>query len=201
MEELDAGGEALIANRLGPFASDGQAAEIRDKIAAEVSSVKKEHEGRNARSSEEAYAQKRETDFENFVEIARQSPVFGGELDPDEKERLVKSCRASLERSKNRYDNWKPAFFYIEDMNGDGEPDILMGIANDIYLLRWDRAFKLEMRTKNYKTDGADNKTVISSGDQRILKNRWDMLRINERIFFIEPDEILEIESQDNHSL
>jgi hypothetical protein len=191
MEELDAGGEALIAERLGPFASSGQAAEIREKIAAEVASLKEEHERRTA-LFDGRDEQMRERDFEGFVKSAREAPVFGGELSTYERERLARGCRASLESSKSLYVNhggWKASFFCLEDMNGDGEPDVLLGVADDIYLLRGDRAFMLGRRTKNY-AGGGENKTAISSGDLRIIKNRWDMLQVGDRVFYIEPGDI-----------
>jgi hypothetical protein len=192
MEELNAGGEAMISERFGPFTSGDQIPIIRGKIAAEAASAKKEHETRNERRDEN-----QEEDFENFAQSAREAPVFGGTLNPDERESMARACRKNLESSKSRYDDWRVSFFYLEDINGDGERDALMGIAGDIYLMRGDRAFMLGQRMTNYRKshDASRNKMVISSDGQRVIKNRWDMLQIDGSIFFVEPGDIKTIES------
>ncbi|MDR2180483.1 MAG: DUF4153 domain-containing protein [Synergistaceae bacterium] len=198
LEELDAGGVSLVAEKLGPFASGGQANEIHREIAREVASIKKEYTMRNSHFGE-TYDQRQKEDFENFAGSAREAPVFGGELSPDERERLARACRKSLEPSKNRYGDgkWDVSFFYLEDMNGDGERDVLMGIENDIYLLREGHAFKLLGRkVKNDSRNDTQslNKTAIAANEQKIIKNRWDMLQIRDWIFSLDLSDMNAIE-------
>ncbi|MDR1133109.1 MAG: DUF4153 domain-containing protein [Synergistaceae bacterium] len=192
-ERLDAGGEALIAEKLGPFASGEQAAQIRDLIAKEVASVKRDYETLNAQLNKTS-EQRNKENFENLAQSAREAPVFGGELSPGGRERLIRARREDL-FNRGYYDSdWKVSFFCLEDMNGDGEPEVLLGIGNDIFLLRDDRALKLGSTTTNYSYGNESdeyNKMAISSGDKGIIKNRWDILRIKDRIFFVEPSDII----------
>jgi hypothetical protein len=97
-----------------------------------------------------------------------------------------------------RRDELKAGFFYLADMNGDGEKDVLFGMENDIYLLRGDRAFRLRRETIK-STDGAaaaDNKTAVSADERRIIENKWNMLQINDNVFFVEPGHLDDIEPE-----
>ena len=184
IEDLEAGGEEAIYAKFGPFESEEQAVKIRDKISAEVASAKGLYGSREKGS---------EMTQEDFIRSVREASVFGGTLTPDERESLARGAEKDLRRP--RPDDGKVEFFFLTDMNGDGEPDILMGIGGDIYLMRQNRAFLLERRTITYTENKPDNKTVISEGKQRMIENRWDIIEINNTLFFINPYHVATIDS------
>jgi hypothetical protein len=187
MEQLRTADGAAFHERFGPFKDDSQAEKIRDAIAAALVSAQKEKKSRDRPA----------ITSEDFILTARTAPVFGGELSPDERERLARRLPERLVVSGARHDDARIGFFYLADMNGDGSKEVMLGLENDIYLLLGDRAFPLRYGTVTYKGGGgrADNKTVISNDEQMIIRNQWSMLRINGRVFFIEPDDVDEIES------
>jgi hypothetical protein len=121
--------------------------------------------------------------------------VFGGELSPDEKERLALSVRPQTAMSN--YPNWsgnKIGFFYIADMNGDGTPEVIIERGEDVYLIGEDGASWMRwVPAKNYTPETAkDNMEAISADEHMIIPNRWNMLRINDKIFFVDPAETVE---------
>jgi hypothetical protein len=194
-EELSAGGDAVLHARFGPFADASQAEKLRDAIAGVAASVKKDKEswdGRYGQSSE------RKATSEDFMLSARDAPVFGGELSPDDRERLARRIPENVAAYMVGHVNEKVDFFYLVDMDGDGEKETLMGLGRwDIYLLLGDDAFRLCRGTvANWsQSQDDDNKLAISDDKQEIVRNGWAMLRIGGRVFFVEPDDARKIES------
>ena len=86
------------------------------------------------------------------------------------------------------YDD-KVGFFYLEDMDGDGEKDVLLGQRDKIYLFIEDRVLQLKEWHTAYRASGGrtNNETAISADKQRIIRYRWNMLQINGRVFFVDP--------------
>jgi hypothetical protein len=195
MEELEKGGVAGIRGKFGPFEDSSQAAQILDRIAAEVVAVKKEKEKRESRGSVSDYESGRKTAVANFLLSARDAPVFGGELGPDERERLVRGLPENTLLSLSN-GGAKIDFFCLTDMNGNGEHDVLLGLGDEIHLLREGRAFQLSLATMSYGGARTDNKTAISADRHRIIGNRWNMLRINDKIFYVNPGDIIKIDTE-----
>jgi hypothetical protein len=54
-------------------------------------------------------------------------------------------------------------------------------------MLRWERV-------KNRGSEGTGNAASLSANHQRIIENRWDMLQIDDQIFFVGPGDADEIE-------
>jgi hypothetical protein len=195
MEELEAGGGAGIHAKFGPFGDDSQAAKIQDKITAELASIKKEKKVRES-PGKGVDESNREAAYEGFVLSARSAPVFGGELGPDERERLARGLPKNLAASMESK-HTKIGFFCLTDMDGDGERDVLLGLGGDIYLLLGGSAFQLRERAIAHESGGADadNKMALSADKQRIISYRWNMLQINGRIFFVDPSDAVKIEA------
>jgi hypothetical protein len=194
LEALAMSGGAGFNERFGPFGNDSQAEKIRDKMTAALDSVKKEKEslGRPADLS----GTNRRAASEDFMLNARTAPVFGGELSPDDRERLARLLPEKLVVSRANYGGGGIGFFYLADMNGDGGKEVLLGLRDDIYLLAGGRAFLLRRGTVTRKNGlNADNKTVISNDEQRVIRNQWGMLQLNDRVFFVDPSDAREIES------
>jgi hypothetical protein len=200
IEELKTDGGAKFYERFGPFEDGPQAEKIRGELAAAaeaLASAEKEKEWRDMRT-DAPDARERKVTSEDVILKARTAPVFGGELSPGERERLARRLPeklvSSIARSARRDD--AIGFFYLADMNGDGGKEVLMGLGDGIYLLLGDKALKLGSGFARYAGGnyGADNKTVISDDKQRIIRNQWGMLRINEKVFFVEPDDADELE-------
>jgi hypothetical protein len=194
MEELEAGGSAKIYEKFGPFEEDSQAVKILDEIAAKLAS---EREKAALRGGVDGASERKVTTSEDFMLSARSAPVFGGELGPDDRERLVRRLPKDFVTNRVSRGDAKVGFFYLEDMDGDGKKDILLGQGEDIYLLIGDRALQLN---KWFMANGAsgvrtDNETAISDDGQRIIRYRWNMLQINGRVFFVSPDDAVRIES------
>jgi hypothetical protein len=197
IEELKTDGGAKFYERFGPFEDGPQAEKIRYEIAAAADALalaEKEKESRDRRSD----VHERKVTSEDIILKARTAPVFGGELSPGERERLARRLPekfvSSIAGSAHRDEGI--GFFYLADMNGDGGKEVLMGQGNSVYMLLGDKALKLGSGTAKYTGGnyGADNKTAISDDMQRIIRNQWSMLRINEKVFFVEPDDADELE-------
>jgi hypothetical protein len=192
LEELRAASGAEFKERFGPFEDDSQAEKIRDEISAALDSVEQEKKSRD-RLADSSYTTRREITSEDFILTARTAPVFGGELSPDERERLLRRLPKEFVASFAMYDDSRIGFFYLADMNGDGNKDILLGKGDNIYLLHGDRALQMRYGYITPSFGHADNKTVISDDKQRIIRNQWSMLQINERVFFVDPNDADEI--------
>jgi hypothetical protein len=196
MEELGAVSDAEFQEKLGPFAGAGQGAKIRGEILREVASLKKDYALRSGRSAGAPDTRSREAALEDWLLSAKNAPVFGGELGPDEKERLARQLPKEFVASWALRDNVKAGFFYLVDLNSDGEKDILLGLGSDIYLLRGNRPFRLRGEwVGRGGMDKTDNAEVLSADGQKIIKNRWDMLQIGGRIFFLGPNDVGDIGS------
>jgi hypothetical protein len=194
LEGLISDGGAEFHARLGPFADASQAEKLRDDILDVIALVKKEKEPRG-RLSDSPGTRKREITSEDFVLNARNAPVFGGELSPDDRERLARKIPKEIVSYRIWNDDARVDFFYLADMDGDGEKEVMLGLGRDIYLLLGDKAFRLSQGTVTNQGRGvnADNKLAISDDEQEIVRNEWGMIRINDRIFFVEPNDVLEI--------
>jgi hypothetical protein len=132
---------------------------------------------------------------------ARSAPVFGGEMEEDEKEHLTRVFAEEILAD----DNWQryagtqqSCFFYLADLNGDGEKDILFGIGQDVFMIRDNRVYTLYQGWVKKSGRGLpDNKLAISADEQRIIKNEWASLAINSRIYSLDPSDAEEIASSD----
>jgi hypothetical protein len=192
IEDLEAGGAPAIAAKFGPFESEEQAIEIRGKISAEAASIGKRRANyADSRMSyeerEKVSAENERISMENFMRSVRDAPVFGRDLTADEKEALARGAEDDLKLVKSHYGEWKAEFFFLTDMDGDGEFDVLMGIGNGLYLMRGGRAFTLEKKIDYRKAPGTDNKTAISEDRQTMIEYRWNMIRVDNTIFFVDP--------------
>jgi hypothetical protein len=199
MEEIERGGAAGLIEKFGPFESDSRAEKIMERISSAVTALKNEHERRAGRGMDGESVRK--ITAEEFILSAREAPVFGGELSPEERESLARRLPESfVDERIRRTSDAKIDYFYLADMNGDGKNETLFGLDSDIYLLKGDSAFRLALgyardsgRSGNY-----DNKAAISDDRQRIIRNQWGMIQINGRIFFVEPSDAEKIESAAN---
>ncbi|MDR1021523.1 MAG: DUF4153 domain-containing protein [Synergistaceae bacterium] len=194
LEGLSAGSGAELQARLGPFTDASQAEKLRNDISAAIAFVRKEKESWDGRSDSPGML-KREITSEDFVLNARNASVFGGELNPDDRERLARKIPKEIVSYRIWNDDARVDFFYLADMDGDGEKEVMLGLGRDIYLLLGDKAFKLRQGTVTNRGSGvnADNKLAISDDEQEIVRNEWGMIWINDRIFFVEPNDALEI--------
>ncbi|MDR2137385.1 MAG: DUF4153 domain-containing protein, partial [Synergistaceae bacterium] len=199
MEELGASSDAEIRGKIGPFAESWQAAKIRNSILIEIASVKKGYaphgKSADANGARDQEAVLEDLILNDWILSAKNAPVFGGELGPDERERLVRQLpKESVNYSAVRR-NARIGFFYLEDMDGDGEKEIMLELGKVIYLFHDNRA--LEFRSVGARKSGGkpnvDDVTTLSANEQRIIRNQWYMLRINDRIFFLDPNDVEEI--------
>jgi hypothetical protein len=191
MEDLETGGVAGIHEKFGPFEDESQAVEILADIAAGLASVKEKPTSYGERE--------RKMKYEDFVSSARNAPVFGGELGPDERERLARLLPKYIVTRGGSRSSREVGFFYLEDMDGDGEDDVLLGQGDDVYLIFDDEALLLNKWYVQHGAGGAaaDNKAVISADEQKVIGYRWNMLLINGRLFFVDPKDTVRIDSEE----
>ncbi|MDR0648481.1 MAG: DUF4153 domain-containing protein [Synergistaceae bacterium] len=196
VDELRVASDAEFQARLGPFADASQAEKLRDDIADVVASVNRDLESRR-RWGDDTGPRKREITSEDFVLNARNAPVFGGELSPLDRERLARGVPKKIVSYRVRVNDARVDYFYLADMDGDGEKEVLLGLGNDIYVLQGDDAFQLRQTSVAYRGRGvhSDNKLAISDDEHEVVRNGWGMLRINDRVYFVEPDDARKIES------
>ena len=186
---------------LGPKATDEEIRQIQAAIRTELESAKKEKDTHDAWKDPAVAASQRDGALEDFISGARSAPVFGGTMDEDEKERLARVF--SEENLTN--DNWRRygaeaqnCFFYLADLNSDGEKDVLFGIGQDLFMIRDNRVFTLYQGwVKNGGRGLPDNMLAISADEQRIIKNEWASLVINSKIYSLDPSDAEEIASAD----
>jgi hypothetical protein len=194
------GGKSALAKRLSLRATDEDVRQVQEKVKSELASIKKDKENRDARRDPAIAEARRKRRLEEFITSARSAPVFGGEMDEDEKEMLALTI--SNGEHKNSVDIERAdCFFYLTDLNGDGEKDVLFGIERDIFLIRDNRAFKLyQGSVKKGGRGPSDNKLAISADKQMIIKNEWASLMIDGRLYSLDQADADEIASADKTS-
>jgi hypothetical protein len=191
------GGEAALAKRLSPRATDEDVRQVQEKIKSELESIKKDKENREARWDPAIAEARRKRRLEEFITSARSAPVFGGEMGEDEKERLALALLNDEHKNSTDIER-DDCFFYLADLNGDGEKDVLFGTERDIFLIRDSRAFKLyQGSVKEGRRGPSDNKMAISADEQMIIKNEWASLRIHNKLYSLDPGDAEEIASAD----
>jgi hypothetical protein len=191
LEELRDGGLPEIYAKFGPFSDGGQVEKIWNNILSAVTLVKNTN---RAADGEHPNTRRQEAALEEFALSAGNAPVFGGELGSDQREELARRLSKELGVFRVTQEGAEVEFFYLADMNGDGEKETLLGLGDDIWLLRENRAVMLRRERVKNKGSGEANVAVISADRQRIIGNQWSVLQLNDKIFFVGPGDIEEIE-------
>jgi hypothetical protein len=202
MEELIDGGDAAVREKLGKGATQADVALTMKKITEQIDRLKEEKKNLDWSRNRINNPQPAPKTTEDFIKSARTAPVFGGILEADEKERIVRGLSAGASKGALeyglRYGKGEVDYFCLADLNGDGQKEILLGLGMDIYLIRGNSAFMLERGWVNGMRNGeeTDNKEAISADEQRIIRNGWGILNIYNRIYIIDPDDVDDIESR-----
>lgn len=130
-------------------------------------------------------------------------PVYGGTIDAARMEQIVRIGDRAFEKRYADADQvyrvkFDPDdFFFFEDMNGDGTPELLARIGSAHYLIGRESVYRLEefAPTGSYSTEWPKSPgAIVSDGEHRVVPVPWKMIVIRDKALHVKPQDYSKLE-------